>query len=316
MNAKSFENNVHVWSTSRINLLLSCPRAWTLKYGRHHPKLDRIDHVFESRAKWVSEWHQCLQSVRKVILDGISSLVNGENINVAKLSKNFERELKFLKRKNKKFIHFFPKEYRHLQNKNRSLDQINERFETRIMDLWKLEPFYSMIKKNPYSFQVIDRIKTPTIEDNQVIYNAPDFIWTTNNQDVLVRLIVQGPRNFSSSRRLEFQLMYQWWRQHLMKKNPENKPTILVIYWDRYRWRRMYIDFQEQQYAMAKDLVWHDLTAMNEWRGYFRKHHNLKLIPYAKNDYSCDHCSFQFDCHGRINLAKAKYDQMKMLQSL
>ena len=22
---------------------------------------------------------------------------------------------------------------------------------------------------------------------------------------------------------------------------------------------------------MAKDLVWHDITAMNEWRGYFQK---------------------------------------------
>ena len=104
----SSDENVHVWSTSRINLLLSCPRAWILKYGRHFHKSDRIDHVFESRAKWVSEWYQCLQSIRQVILDGIRSLINGEELNVVKLSKNFERQVRFLKRRNEKIFHFFP----------------------------------------------------------------------------------------------------------------------------------------------------------------------------------------------------------------
>ena len=312
----SSEENVHVWSTSTINLLLSCPRAWILKYGRHFHKSDRIDHVFESRAKWVSEWYQCLQSIRQVILDGIRSLINGEELSVVKLSKNFEREVRFLKRRNEKLVHFFPKEYRNLQKKKQPFNIVNERFETRIEDLWKLEPFYSLIKQSPHSFQVIDRIENPTIRDNHVIYNAPDFVWTTKNQDILVRIIVQGPQRFSSSKNLEFHLMYLWWRQYFMKQKPKHKPTILVIYWDRYRWKRAYIDFDKQQYSMAKDLVWHDITAMNEWRGYFRKYQDLKRIPYAKNEYSCEHCSFQFDCHGRINLAEAKNNQMKMLQNL
>ena len=60
----SSNENAHVWSTSRINRC--CPvQGHGFKIWSPFHKSDRIDHVFESRAKWVSEWYQCLQSIRQ-----------------------------------------------------------------------------------------------------------------------------------------------------------------------------------------------------------------------------------------------------------
>ena len=287
------------WSTTRINLLQRCPRAFVLRYGlaklsKNHPQGQLLSEVFQIQTPWIL-MHQ---TIRTVLLDYVEDHQIGTVWSHELLSVRFRRD--YLKA---------------IADRNQRVKRL-QKYGLAASFFHTIQPEEHLIKMGIEScigillnsvFQgllsngSIERMEANefTRIQNIRIYCAPDLLHRSSKGLTIIKLQLYG--KVSRSKRIQ--------QASLLQSYGNNDSEVIQFCLQRRKWNVHKTIPVARQRKQASELVVLDLKQIETLFSKVEKNNDLTKIPLADSYRSCMNCNVKFMCPARTGYENAKAEQ-------
>ena len=290
------------WSSSRINLLQRCPRAFVLRYGlaqvsRHHERGEILSIAFQIQTPWIL----LHQTIREVVLDYVEDHVNGVVWSNGLIRSRFKMDYEKAMRIRNRLIE-------RVQSHNHNTSFQKKQPDQHLIDMGT-EACITFIQqpelKNLLAEGYIKRIEltTPTHHGRWKLYSAPDFVHHGPKGTSLIKLNLYGlPSRSNRERQAALTQLYG-----------NQDSTVVLFSMKERKWIINRITPLNNQVQQSLDLVANDVEKMEFTLSQVGRNNDLSLIPLADSYRSCMHCNVRFLCPSLHGLEKAKAEQRTLM---
>ena len=287
------------WSTTRINLLQRCPRAFILRYGmaklsKNHPKGQFLSEVFQIQTPWVL-MHQ---TIRTILLDYIEDHQIGTVWSHELLSIRFRRD--------------YSKE---IADRNQRVERL-QRYGLADSFFHKTQPEEHLIKMgiescisiflNPVFQGLLSSGSIERMEANEFtriqnirMYCAPDILHRSSKGLTIIKLQLYGKT--VRGKRIQ--------QASLLQSYGDSDSEVIQFCLQRRKWHVYKTIPVASQRKQASNLVALDVKQIEAVFSKVEKNNDLTKIPLADSYRSCMNCNVKFMCPARTGYENAKAEQ-------
>lgn len=296
-----------VWSKSRRELFLACPRWWTIRYGMNQVNWQQKKNTrWHSMSDIRSNWDLMLRSCKQTIIERLEDL----QMNVEWSQLHTERKIRenlneILSRQDyvlsihqiigtKKAID------KNLELNNIDIDYLLKHAVKRMTTFWKTDLIQGLVNRFHKQWKVFEKIEMSSANDID-LYSCPDIAVKIQNHWHLIRIDMHSKKD-SSFEELESMAMVAW----IIGKNNfpalADKYVIRLIGWRNGFWNQQRYNSSEQKLTQAQMLIESDVKQMQKMLSKLGTNNSLEQIPLAKKAATCRKCALRESCPGGKNL--------------
>ena len=291
------------WSTTRINLLQRCPRAFALRYGlarlsRNHPQGQLLSEVFQIQTPWIL-MHQ---TIRTVLLDYVEDHQIGTVWSHELLSIRFRRDY-----------------FKAIAERNQRVERL-QKYGLAASFFHTIQPEEHLIKMGIEScigillisvFQgLLSNGSIERMEANQFtrirnirMYCAPDLLHRSSKGLTIIKFQLYG--KISQSKRIQ--------QASLLQSYGNDNSEVIQFCLRGRKWNAHKTIPIARQRKQASDLVVLDLKQIETVFSKVEKNNDLTKIPLADSYRSCTNCNVKFMCPVRNGYENAKAEQRVLM---
>ncbi len=303
-----------VWSRSRIELFLACPRWWVIRYGINQENWKRsLPKKWHSMCDVRSHWDLMLRSCKQTIFERLEDL----QMNVEWSQLYTERKIrenlseKMFRQQKIMSIHEIVGTKnaieRNLELNNLDMEYLIKNALKRINDFWKTDFVQGLVNRFHKQWMVFERKKYGSANGID-LYCSPDIAVKIQNHWHLVRIDMQG-RKDSCFEELEAMAMVSWIMGKKMFPKLANRFVIRIISWRNGFWNQQRITSSQQKLTQSNQLIKSDVKQMKMVLSKLGEHNSMNLIPLAKKSSTCRKCALRESCPGGSNLFSGEMQQ-------
>ncbi len=303
-----------VWSRSRIELFLACPRWWVIRYGINQENWKRsLPKKWHSMCDVRSHWDLMLRSCKQTIFERLEDL----QMNVEWSQLYTERKIrenlseKMFRQQKIMSIHEIVGTKnaieRNLELNNLDMEYLIKNALKRINDFWKTDFVQGSVNRFHKQWMVFER-KEYGSANGIDLYCSPDIAVKIQNHWHLVRIDMQG-RKDSCFEELEAMAMVSWIMGKKMFPKLANRFVIRIISWRNGFWNQQRITSSQQKLTQSNQLIKSDVKQMKMVLSKLGEHNSMNLIPLAKKSSTCRKCALRESCPGGSNLFSGEMQQ-------
>ena len=290
------------WSSTRINLLQRCPRAFVLRYGlaqvsKHHPQGQLLSTAFQIQTPWIL----LHQTIREVLLDYIEDYGIGnewsEGLLRARVKADYSKAIQL---RNHRIMTI---ESQQMAQSFQVVEPEPHLIDMGIDACLKLveDPhFVTLLNEGS-----IERIEpTSSVLQGKIrIYAAPDFIHHGRDRTSLVKLNLYGQsKKIERERQASLLMMYG-----------DHESTVIQFSLKYRKWCVNMIAPTRTQTKQSLNLVSRDVQQMEAMFAQVGRNNDLSLIPLADSFRSCMNCNVRVLCPSRHGHEHAKAEQRSLM---
>ena len=296
-----------VWSKSRRELFLACPRWWVIRYGINQGNWDQ-----STSKRWYSMndirsyWDLMLRSSKQTIFERLEDLqMNVEWSQLYTERRIRENLTKKLSRQQKIMsIHEIVGTKKAIDN-NLELNNIDFEYLIknaikRINALWKTDFIQALINRYHKQWMVFERTEYGLVNGID-LYCCPDIAVKIQNHWHLIRIDMQGSRD-SCFEELEAMAMVSWIKGKNNLPILANKFIIRIIAWRNGFWNRQRFSSNENKLIQSKYLIESDINQMQMMLSRLGDDNSMSQIPLANKPSTCRKCALRESCPGGSDL--------------
>ena len=303
-----------VWSKSRRELFLACPRWWIIRYGINQGNWDR-----STSKKWHSMsdirpyWDLMLRSSKQTIFERLEDLqMNVEWSQLfterrirENLTNNLSRQQKIMS------IHEIVGTKNaiddNLELKNVNVEYLIKNAIKRIDSLWNTDIIQALINRYHKQWMVFERTEYGSVNGID-LYCGPDIAVKIQNHWHLIRIDMQGKKD-SCFEEEEAMAMVSWIRGKYNLPVLANKYVIRIIAWRYGFWNQLRFNSSEQKLTQSNHLIESDINQMQIMLSKLGDDNSMSQIPLAKKTSTCRKCALRESCPGGSNLSSGIMQQ-------
>ena len=291
------------WSTTRVNLLQRCPRAFVLRYGlaklsKNHPQGKFLSEVFQIQTPWI----MMHQTIRTVLLDYVEDHQIGTVWSRELLSIRFRRDY-----------------VKAIAERNQRVERL-QKYGLPASYFPTIQPEEHLIKMGIEScigillnsvFQgLLSSGSIERMEANQFtriqnirMYCAPDLLHRSSKGLTIIKLHTYG--EIARGKRIQ--------QASLLQSYGNDDSEVIQFCLQRRRWhvhKTIPVAVERKQ---ASELVALDLKQIETVFSKVEKNNDLTKIPLADSYRSCMNCHVKFMCPARNGYENAKAEQRVLM---
>ena len=303
-----------VWSKSRRELFLACPRWWVIRYGLNQANWGQSkSREWHSMSDIRSHWDLMLRSCKQTIFERLEDL-----------QMNIEWSPLFIERKIRENL---SEKISHQQkilsihevigtktaiDENLKLEDVDIEYLVkhsmkRITTLWNNDFIQALVSRFHKQWMVFERIERSSVNGID-LYCCPDIAVKIQNHWHLIRIDMQGKKD-SSFEELEAMAMVSWIRGKHNFPILANKYTIRVIAWRNGFWNQQRITSSNDKLTQSNYLIESDINQMQKMLSKLGLENSFSQIPLAKKSSTCRKCALRESCPGGRNLSSGIMQQ-------
>ncbi|RJU91151.1 MAG: hypothetical protein DWC08_06355 [Candidatus Poseidoniales archaeon] len=276
------------WSRTQKNLLLQCPRAWYMQYGKTNKQSSNHRSLTSQRP-----WNLMLRAMKETLMDQLEDLHQGKE-----WSQLLTKHQLYSNLKRRTNISMY-------DVSNVRLESLLKFAQNRYSRLWRTRILRQLCKNTHSQWYLFDRLEPVDIQGNQ-LFIAPDMVVRIQNKWHLFRFDMQSSAH-SICHEEEANAMAIWAIQH--NEFPQNPISFKLhtIAWHQGYWHQKTYQPSEKSVSNCSILLSNDMNAMKSIRTAGNR--NPALLPLAQHYRTCQSCAFRTFCPGGKDLAQAKKEQ-------
>ena len=303
-----------VWSKSRRELFLACPRWWVIRYGINQGNWDRsTPKKWHSMSDIRSHWDLMLRSSKQTIFERLEDLqmnVEWSQLFTEKrirenLTNNLSRQQRIMS------IHEIVGTKNAIDN-NLELNKIDIEYLlkhaiNRIDSLWNTDIIQALINRYHKQWMVFERTECDSVNGID-LYSCPDIAVKIQNHWHLIRIDMQGKKD-SCFEELEAMAMVSWIKGKYNLPILANKFVIRIIAWRYGFWNQHRFTSSEQKLTQSNYLIESDINQMEMMLSKLGNNNSMSQIPLANKTSTCRKCALRESCPGGSNLSSGIMQQ-------
>ena len=303
-----------VWSKSRRELFLACPRWWVIRYGINQGNWERsTSKKWHSMSDIRSHWDLMLRSSKQTIFERLEDLqmnVEWSQLFTEKrirenLTNNLSRQQRIMS------IHEIIGTNNaiedNLELNNIDIEYLLKHAIKRIDSLWNTDMIQALINRYHKQWMVFERTECGSVNGID-LYSCPDIAVKIQNHWHLIRIDMQGKKD-SCFEELEAMAMVSWIKGKYNLPILANKFVIRIIAWRYGFWNQHRFTSSEQKLTQSNYLIESDINQMEMMLSKLGNNNSMSQIPLANKTSTCRKCALRESCPGGSNLSSGIMQQ-------